>query len=348
MSDSKKRLTQKDVARLAGVSQAIVSHVVNQTDKAIPEATRQRVLQAMDELGYTPNKAARSLRAQKSYAIACIVPDITNAFFPAFLRGIQSVTEPHDYDLIIYDSHTSASKELHYARSLGCGHVDGAVAVLFHRDDEVVSALLEQGLHLVTFEGSCPKMGSRQHDVVYVDNASAAREAVAYLIDLGHTRIGMLTGTEGTPPQRWRLQGYRAALSDHGLILEDALVRNGDYTEQAGYAEMQTLLSLPERPSALFAANDLMAIGAMLAVQDAGLRIPQDIAIMGFDDIPAARLAHPRLTTVRQFQEKTGEQAARLLFDRLCGNPAKEVEFVEMPVEIVARQSTDVRVLEKS
>jgi LacI family transcriptional regulator len=339
MNDPKKRLTQKDVAQAAGVSQAIVSHVVNQTDKAIPEATRQRVLQAMDELGYTPNKAARSLRAQKSYAIACIVPDITNAFFPAFLRGIQSVSETHEYDLIIYDSHTSASKELHYVRSLGCGHVDGAVAVLFHRDERVVADLLEQGLQLVTFEDGKPEPGSRLHDVIYVDNVSAARAAVDYLIERGHTHIGMLAGTEGTPPQRRRLQGYREALSDHGLAYQDVFVRNGDYTEQGGYAEMQRLLSLAERPSALFAANDLMAIGAMLAVQDAGLRIPQDMAIMGFDDIPAAYLVHPRLTTVRQFQEKAGQQAAKLLFERLCGEAAAEVQFIEMPVEIVVRES---------
>jgi len=262
MANSKKKLTQKDVACLAGVSQAIVSHVVNDTDKAIPEATRQRVLKAMVELGYTPNKAARSLRAQKTYSIACIVPDITNAFFPAFLRGIQSVADPYDYDLIIYDSHTSETKELHYARSLGCGHVDGAVAVFFHRDEQVVDGLLEKGLHLVTFEGRRPESGTRLHDVVYVDNVSAAREAVTYLIGLGHTWIGMLSGTEGTPPQFRRLQGYRKALSDHDLAFDDAYVRNGDYTETGGYAEMQVFLSLPFRPTAVFAANDCHVSGS--------------------------------------------------------------------------------------
>ncbi len=340
MKNPKKKLTQKDVARLAGVSQAIVSHVVNKTDKAISEKTRQRVLTAMNEVGYTPNKAARSLRAQKTFTIACIVPDITNAFFPAFLRGIQSVADLHDYDLIIYDANTSAIKELHYARALGSGHVDGAVAVLFHRDDDIVAGLLEKGLHLVTFEGARPESGTRQHDVVYVDNVTAARAAVAYLIQHGHSRIGMLSGTDGTPPQRRRLQGYRQALSEHDLSFDDTYVRNGDYTEKTGYAEMGVLLSLPVIPTAIFAANDLMAIGAMLAVQNAGHRVPQDVAIIGFDDIPAARLIHPRLTTVRQFQQRTGQQAAQLLLDRICGNAPEQVQSIEMPFEIIVREST--------
>jgi LacI family transcriptional regulator len=340
MANSRKKLTQKDVARLAGVSQALVSHVVNETDKAIPEATRQRVLKAMDELGYTPNKAARSLRAQKSYTIACIVPDITNAFYPAFLRGIQSVADPKGYDLIIYDSHSSETKELHYLRALGCGHVDGAIAVLFHRDAQIISDLVDEGLHLVTLEGGRPEPDTRLHDVIYVDNRSASRAAVAYLIDRGHTRIGMLSGTKGTPPQRRRLQGYQQALADNVLSFDDLLVRNGDYTEMGGYAEMQALLSLPVVPSAVFAANDLMAIGAMTAVKEHGLCIPQDIAIIGFDDIPAARLVYPRLTTVAQFQQKIGQRAAALLFERLCGTAPEQVQSVEMPFEIIVREST--------
>jgi LacI family transcriptional regulator len=294
----------------------------------------------MEELGYTPNKAARSLRTQKTTTIACLVPDITNAFFPAFLRGIQSVADQHNYDLIIYDSNTLAAKEIHYARTLGNGHIDGAVAVLFHRDDEIITDLLVKGLHLVTFEGECPTPGTWPHDCVYVDNVFAAKAAVKYLIENGHTRIGMLSGTEGTPPQRRRLQGYRQALADHHLDFDYELVRLGDFTEKTGYAEMQMLLSLPELPSAVFAANDLMAIGAMLAVQNAGLLIPQDIAIMGFDDIPAANLVRPQLTTVRQFQQETGRQAAKLLFDRLCGEAPPEIRTIEMPFEIVKRAST--------
>lgn len=340
MPTLKKKLTQKDVARLAGVSQAIVSHVVNETDKAIPEETRRRVQAAMNELGYTPNKAARCLRTQKSFTIACLVPDITNAFFPAFLRGIQSVADQHDYDLIIYDSNTVSAKEIHYARALGDGHVDGAVAVLFHRDDDIVADLLEKGLQLVTFEGECPQPGRWPHDIVYVDNVSATRTAVTYLVELGHTRIGMLSGTAGTPPQHRRLQGYREALAEHQLGFDEGLVRQGDFTEKTGYAEMQALLSTPQLPTAVFAANDLMAIGAMGAVQDAGLRVPQDVAIMGFDDIPAASLVQPHLTTVRQFQQETGQRAAELLFERLCGDAPAQNRAIEMPFEIVVRAST--------
>lgn len=340
MADPHKKLTQKEVARLAGVSQAIVSHVVNQTDKAIPEGTRQRVMDAMEQLGYTPNKAARSLRTQKSYTIACIVPDLTNVFFPPFLRGVQSVADLHDYDLIIYDSHTSAVKERRYVKSLCCGHVDGAVASLFHRDQGLIDAMLARGVHLVTMERGCPQPGTRLHDVVYVDDVAASRAALAYLLQLGHTRIAMLAGTRGTPPRQGRLAGYRQELTAHALDVDENYIRSGDYSEESGYAEMQALLSMADRPSAVFAANDLMAVGAMSAAQNQGLRIPQDVAIMGFDDIPAARLVRPALTTVRQFQDRIGQRAASLLFDRLCGKELQEVRFVEMPFEIVVREST--------
>ena len=175
-------------------------------------------------------------------------------------------------------------------RTLGCGHVDGAIASLFHRDEQIIADLMDQGFHLVTMERRYPEPGSRLHDVVFVDNVSASRTAVDFLIQLGHTRIGMLSGTEGTPPQHNRLMGYRQELVNNDLIFDEVYVRNGDYTEESGYAEMQALLSMPVRPSAVFAANDLMAIGAMSAVINEGLRIPQDIAIIGFDDIPAARL----------------------------------------------------------
>jgi DNA-binding LacI/PurR family transcriptional regulator len=150
----------------------------------------------------------------------------------------------------------------------------------------------------------------------------------------------MLAGTQGTPPRKSRLAGYRQELVAHALNVDENYIRSGDFSEESGYAEMQALLSMPDRPSAVFAVNDLMAVGAMSAAQNQGLRIPQDIAIIGFDDIPAARLVRPALTTVRQFQDQIGHQAASLLFDRLCGKAPQEVQFVEMPFEIIVREST--------
>jgi LacI family transcriptional regulator len=150
----------------------------------------------------------------------------------------------------------------------------------------------------------------------------------------------MLAGTEGTPPHQRRLQGYRQALELHQLKYDPHLVRNGDYTETTGYSEMEALLALANRPTAIFAANDLMAIGAIFAVQNAGLRVPEDVAVMGFDDIPAAHLVRPQLTTVRQFQERTGQQAAELLFQRLRRSVPDEVHAIEMPYEIMIREST--------
>jgi LacI family transcriptional regulator len=213
------------------------------------------------------------------------------------------------------------------------------VMLLFYMDQETITGLLEKGLHLVTLEAGARSQNGRGHDMVYVDNQAAARAAVDYLIGRGHTRIGILAGTKDTPPQRSRLAGYKRALSDHGLEVYEAFIRCGDYTEMGGCAEMKTLLAQTELPSAVFAANDLMAIGAMQAVQKVGLCVPQDIAIMGFDDIPAARLMNPPLTTVTQFQEAIGRQAAELLFERINGQASGEARAVEMPFEIVVRES---------
>jgi LacI family transcriptional regulator len=339
MTDSKKKLTQKDVARLAGVSQAIVSHVLNQTDKVIPEETRQRVLQAIKELGYTPNKAARSLRSKRSYNIACIVPDITNAFYPGFLRGIQQVAEGNHYDLIIYDSNKSAAKEIQHLRSLQGGQVDGAIAVLHHKEAKVINDLIESGIHLVTLDAGPPEEKGLNHDVIFVDNITASKQAVTYLLQRGHREIGIIAGTKGTPPQRSRLEGYQQALTGAGLDPLATNIRYGDFTEIGGYAEMSELLDLPNPPTAVFAANDLMAIGALKAALDADLRVPQDVAIMGFDDIPAARLVNPTLTTVTQFDEQIGRKAAALLFERSLGEAPTKPRRVEMPFEIVVRES---------
>lgn len=335
----KRRITQSDVAKKANVSQAMVSYIVNNnTTVAIPDETRQRILDAMSELNYVPNITAQRLRSNKTLTIAGIIPDITNPFYPAFERGIQDTADQHNYDLIMYNTDGTAKREQKIFTSMMQGRVDGIVGVFFHLRAVDLKPLLDQGISIVRLEGMPKNNGSMPLDNIYIDNIAASREAVEYLINKGHTRIAMLTSYEG--PARFRERGYRDALAAHQLDYE--MLSTGTYSEEGGYDAMLDILKNENLPTAVFAANDLMAMGAMVAIREAGLSIPNDIAIMGFDDIPTAKLVYPALTTVTQFQRNLGQRAAEMLLERLNGNIPEQGRSVEMPYRLVERDSTNV------
>jgi LacI family transcriptional regulator len=335
-----RRPTQADVARLASVSQATVSYVLNGNPAiSVPEATRQRILGAVDELGYVPNGAARSLRTQRTSTIAAVIPDITNPFYPAFERGVQGVAEAGGYDLIVYNTGGDAEKERRCVRSLQQGRVDGVVAVFFHLKAGDLRPLLERNVALVRLEAVKKGVSSLDlpFDNLYVDNVAASRAAVEYLIGRGHERIGMISGRSG--PGKPRARGYQAALAAHRLPPDDALVRDGDFTADGGHQAMLGFLSEPHPPTAVFAANDVMAMGALVALREAGRRVPEDVAVVGFDDVPVAGLITPRLTTVAQFQENLGVRAAEMLLERLDGTAPEHGRSEEMPYELIVRES---------
>jgi LacI family transcriptional regulator len=335
---SKKRPTQADVARLANVSQAMVSYVLNDTSTiSVPPETRQRILAAMAELGYMPNKAARSLRTNKTYTIAGIIPDITNPFYPAFERGIQDVADQHGYDLIMYNTDGIAEKERKCLDSVQQGRVDGVIAVLFKLSARDLFPLLEMNIAVVRFEAVKKQAGEYPLDNLYVDNVAAAQAGISHLISRGHTRIGMIAGERG--PAYYRILGYRQTLAEHGLPLDEELIRSGVFAEEGGYQSMQELLRLSPRPTAVFASNDVMAMGALIAIKEAGLRVPADIAVMGFDDIPAAKLVNPPLTTMTQHQQQLGRRAAEMLFERLNGAAPERGRCEEMPYSLIIRES---------
>ncbi len=328
------------MARLASVSQATVSYVLNgKAAISVPEATRRRIMGAVDELGYVPNGAARSLRTQRTSTIAAVIPDITNPFYPAFERGVQEMAEAGGYDLIVYNTGGVAEKERRCVRSLQQGRVDGVVAVFFHLKAEDLRPLLERNVALVRLEAV--KRGASSLDLpfdnLYVDNVAASRAAVEHLIRRGHERVGMIHG--GSGPGQARLAGYRAALAAHGLPVDEALVLDGDFTADGGHDAMQGFLVGPYPPTAVFAANDVMAMGALVAMREAGLGVPGDVAVVGFDDIPVARLITPRLTTVAQFQENLGVRAAEMLLERLDGAAPEHGRSEEMPYELIVRES---------
>jgi LacI family transcriptional regulator len=334
----KKRVTQADVAKSAGVSQAMVSYVISGNVTSIPLKTQQRILRAMQTLGYRPNITARRLRSSKTLTIASIIPDITNPFYPAFERGIQDVVDKENYDLIIYNTDSSKAKEEKCVNSLLQGRVDGVVGVFFHLSAKDLFPLLKQGIAVVRLEAGPKKAGDLPLDNLYIDNVAAAKKAVTYLINKGHKRIAMLSSHEG--PAQFRLQGYLEALKTHSLKPDKNLIFNGSFNETGGYDATQKLLSLKILPTALFAANDLMAMGAMVAIREAGYSIPKDIAVVGFDNIPAANVMQPALSSVDQFQHRMGQGAAEMLFERLKGENLMKGRNIEMPYELIPREST--------
>jgi len=332
-----KKPTQLDVARLAAVSQPVVSYVVNRDAVAsVAPETRRRVIEAIEQLGYVPDRAARSLRMRKTFTIAGIIPDITNAFYPAFERGIQDVAESHGYDLIVYNTDGDAEKEVRFQRSVQ-GRVDGVIGVFFHLNANDLRSLLDQHVAVVRLEATPQQIGPLPLDNLYVDNVAAAEDAVTFLLGRGHRRIGMIVGRDG--PRQPRIEGYRQALVAHGISCDAALLRETDFVEGGGYEAMRELLLVSPRPTAIFAANDLLAMGALVALREAGLRVPADVAVVGFDDIPAARLVGPALTTVAQFPEQLGRRAAELLFERLGGVAPDGGRCEERPYELVIRES---------
>lgn len=336
----RKRPTQVDVARLAAVSQPVVSYVLSgNTDAPVAPETRERVLKAIAALGYVPDHTARSLRRRRTFTIASIIPDIINPFYPAFARAIQDVAEHAGYDLITYNSDGDLERERKYLHSALAGRVDGIILTPLRVSLTECLPLIEQGISVVAHTTQPMLEPSAPLDTLGTDNVAAACAAVNFLIERGHRRIGMVAGETGTPPREDRVRGYTEALRDHGLLFDRMLVREADFGEWRGYAATMELLRLAEPPTAIFAANDLMAMGAMIALREVRLRVPEDVALVGFDDIPAARLMDPPLTTIAQYPERIGAKAAELLLERLADNGPPEGRRVEMPFDLVVRQS---------
>ena len=336
----RKRPTQEDVARAAGVSQTVVSLVLNDsTTISIAPETRQRVLTAIDQLNYVPNGAARGLRTQKTLIVASMIPDITNPFYPAFERGIQDVADSRGYDLIAYNSDGLREKELRCVRAMLRTRVDGVIATPFQLTTEDFSPLIESGVPVVVFGELVGTPPDNPFDVVYLHDAEAAGKLVEYLIDRAYLPLAMIAASGEHLRREGRTTAYQRILAERVPDQPPLLTRGSDPTEAGGYTAMRKLLAGSPLPRGVFASNDMMAMGAMVAIPEAGLRVPDDIAIAGFDDITVARLLHPTLTTVAQFPERLGHKAAEMLFDRLDGTVSGEGRRVEMPYELKIRES---------
>jgi LacI family transcriptional regulator, galactose operon repressor len=329
---NKRKATVYTVAEHAGVSIATVSRTLAGSRKVSP-ATRQRVMQAIESLNFEPNPSARRLAYMKTETIALVFPDISGPFYSTVIRGVEQESGRHNHNVLIYGTHGKESSG-RYLRTLS-SKVDGLIIMARSVDEDSLWSLERQGVPFVLLGHS---NGQLQCSTISVDNEAGAYKAAAHLLGHGHQRIGIITGPENSPDNRGRLQGYQKALRDAGISLPQNMVIPGNFKYEEGQIAIRRLLESNPRPTAVLAANDEMAIGAMDAARQRSLRVPEDLAVIGFDDIQMSALTHPPLTTVRQPMQLLGEAAVTLLFDRLHssnGLPRHEV----LDTELVIRQS---------
>jgi LacI family transcriptional regulator len=332
--------TIQDVAKLAGVSHSTVSRVLNQnaTSIRISEQTRQKILEAVEQLGYQPNMIARSLRTQRSQMIAVMIGDISNGFYHPIVRQVQNIADAHDYDVLISNSDHIYEHELRFLNSCLRRPVDGIIMAPHCLTDSDVDNFIKRSKIPVVALGAQVKHPTI--DVVGGTSEPATYDAIRWLIhEKGHQRIGFISTLDGMPPGPSRLAGYRRAMTEAKLPVETSFVQHAEFTIEGGRSAMQAFFQQPNPPTAIFTANSLMGVGAILAVRAAGYNVPHDFSIMGFDDIPEATIVTPTLTTVSRDLPKIGRQLGEILFDRISGEVTGEGRFFQSEWQLTIRES---------
>jgi LacI family transcriptional regulator len=332
--------TMYDVAKLAGVSQPTVSRVLNQNDTTvqISAETRQRVLAAVEELGYRPNILARSLRTQRTQTVALLIADLSNAFYHIMARAVQDVAREHNYEVMISNSDHIYENEKHFCDVVSRRLVDGVMMVPIHLTVEDLDEFLTTTNIPVTTLG-----GHLEHpfiDTVHVDDGKASYEAVRWLVEeRGYQSVGYIGVNDNLPPNPRRYRGYTQALHDCGLNIDPRFVLRGDFSLESGVQAARELLQIGELPRALYVINDLMAIGVLLTLQEAGVRVPEDVAILGFDNIWETEIVRPKLTTIAQDPRDIGRLLAEALFERIENPNILQRREFESKYELIIRDS---------
>ncbi len=333
-----KRPTQADVARLAGVSRATVSYVLNnRTDGRIPitKQTRQRVLEAARKLGYTPNALARNLKAGSSRTIGFLMPAVHNPHYWDILEGAEEKIAAQGYHLALVTANLDSERERHCLQSLLQQRLDGLILM-----PTFIDQFVEEMDRLRTWNSPVVFITPVEDaDWVFPDIRGGAEAMMDHLLGLGHRRIAFVNGVARRRLSQTREDVYREKLAQAGVPFDPSLLRHCGHQLEDGYWETQALLDLPDPPTAVWTVNDLLAIGALHAIHERGLRVPEDIAIAGFDDIVFARHLFPPLTTARMPAHELGQRAAEILFKRL-EEPERDLVQETMPVQLIVRQST--------
>lgn len=329
--------TIHDVAKRAGVAPITVSRVINHSGY-FSQDTRERVERAVAELGYVPNRLARSLRSKRTNTLALVLTDIANPFFTTVARGVEDVASDAGFTVIFCNTDESEIEEQKYLQVLLQQQVDGILLVPARSTSDSVAVIRKQNTPVVVLDRRVPLQAGV--DIVRCDSEGGAYQLTRLLLDLGHRQIAALSSSPYVSTSEDRIAGYRRAMAEAGLSPEAAQIFYGAFTQASGYEMAQRALAAWPRPTALLAANNLIAIGALKAVRDAGLRVPEDIAMVGFDDLPAGLVISPFFTVAAQPAYEMGQKATQLLLARLSGESPTACQEVVLPIDLIVRQSS--------
>ena len=328
--------TIQDVAKIAGVSTATVSRVLNGYEHVSP-AVLEKVAGAIDQLGYEPNQMAKSLRTLKTSRIVVTVPNIANSFFSNIIRGVEEASMAAGYTVLLGDVGAGGNTEEAYASLLRRKEADGMIFLGHTLAASLDEMIRKKGAGAPVVNG-CEFSGDLGVSSVHIDNARAARDVMDYLYSLGHRNVGIITGNMRSPISRDRLQGVHDSARTHGLTNELRVI-TGDYSIDSGATLTAGLVRMQPAPTAIFCFSDDMAFGAIHALREAGLDCPRDVSVVGFDDVSLSRYATPSLTTVRQPMREIGRKTVQLLLDIIEGG-ATDLVNLTLPHELIVRQST--------
>ncbi len=328
--------TISDVAKRAGVSTLTVSRVINNSSY-ISQETRERVERVIEELGYVPNALARSLRFKQTKTIALVLTDITNPFFTTLARGVEDVASEQGFSVIFCNTDESESEEAEYLNVLSQKQVDGILLVPACCEKDTIVSLQSRGAPVVLLDRRIP---DAKVDTVRCDSEQGAYQVVRYLLGQGHRTIAILAGPQSISTSVDRVSGYRRAMSEAGLGPDMQFVYHAGFTQEGGHQMTKQVLTNKVRPTALFAGNNFIAMGVFYALREVGLRVPDDISVVAFDDIPVEFVMDPFLTVVAQPAYEMGKQATELLLTRLAGEGPGEPQEIVLPTELIVRKSS--------
>ena len=329
------RPTIYDIARLAGVSTATVSKVFNQTGN-ISEKTRRRILEISKELNYQPNVLASALNGKKTFSLGLLIPDMVNPFFAELARNVEDRAQELGFNLIICNTDNDMKKEIKYIQLLRQKSVDGIIVATGVRNDEFLKELIDQRVPIALV---AREMSVLSTSTVLVDDFAGGYNATRHLIELGHRRIAVIAESMSVSSSKERVRGYRHALEEAELRYDEELVLTSDFSIESGRVTALAILQRPSRPTAIFACNDLLAIGALQAAKELGIRVPDDLSVVGFDNTILASITDPPMTTVAQPIRAMGHQVVDLIVAEINEESTVKQRVVLLP-ELIIRQST--------
>ena len=328
--------TIREVAQRAGVAPITVSRVINHSGY-VSDSTRARVEKAIAELKYVPNALAQGLRFNKTDVIALVLSDVTNPFWTTVARGTEDAANEENYSVVLCNTDEDVEKQERYIQLLLRRQVDGFLLVPASNATDTIRFIQQQRVPLVILDRQLTGVSV---DIVRADSEGGAYDLTRHLIELGHRRIAILSGPETTSTSTQRVAGYQRALEDAHLKVDPALISYGRFYQDSGHERTVHLLALSPPPTAIFAANNFIAIGVMKALYGSGLRIPQDISVVGFDDLPPGLLVQPFLTVAAQPAYEMGYRGTKLLLERIGGKGPSSAQTIVLPTQLVIRQSS--------